>query len=98
MATLRGAARDKFYALASHDGVHGKVSEEPITVDFPEKFDVGMVVASSSERRESAAFNPAALPSVSNRRLASYNSSAIGLPYGSTLMGRPRWSGNDVLS
>jgi regulation of enolase protein 1 (concanavalin A-like superfamily) len=40
---------DKFYALASHDGVRWKVYEEPITVDFPAELRVGVVAVSSSD-------------------------------------------------
>jgi regulation of enolase protein 1 (concanavalin A-like superfamily) len=40
----------KFYALASHDGVHWKVYDEPIEVDFPEGLGVGVVAVSSSDQ------------------------------------------------
>jgi hypothetical protein len=39
-----------FYALASHDGVHWKVYDEPITVDFPAALRVGAVAVSSSDQ------------------------------------------------
>jgi hypothetical protein len=41
---------DKFYALASHDGIHWKVYDDPITVDFPEQLRVGVVAVSSSDQ------------------------------------------------
>jgi hypothetical protein len=40
----------KFYALASHDGVHWKTYAEPITVDFPAELRVGVVAVSSSDQ------------------------------------------------
>jgi regulation of enolase protein 1 (concanavalin A-like superfamily) len=40
---------NKFYALASHDGVNWKVYEEPITADFPADIRVGVVAVSSSD-------------------------------------------------
>jgi regulation of enolase protein 1 (concanavalin A-like superfamily) len=40
---------NKFYALASHDGVNWKVYEEPIVADFPADIRVGVVAVSSSD-------------------------------------------------
>jgi regulation of enolase protein 1 (concanavalin A-like superfamily) len=41
---------DKYYALASHDGLHWKPYDDPITVDFPETIRVGVVAVSSSDQ------------------------------------------------
>jgi regulation of enolase protein 1 (concanavalin A-like superfamily) len=40
----------KFYALASHDGVHWKAYDEPIDVDFPAALRVGVEAVSSSDQ------------------------------------------------
>ena len=37
---------DKFYALASHDGIHWKNYDEPIIVDFPAEVPLGVVAVS----------------------------------------------------
>jgi regulation of enolase protein 1 (concanavalin A-like superfamily) len=47
---------DKFYALASHDGIHWKVYDEPIATDFPAALRVGVVAVSSSDQPLRCAF------------------------------------------
>jgi regulation of enolase protein 1 (concanavalin A-like superfamily) len=41
---------DKFYALASHDGIQWKAYDEPITVNFPAELRIGVVAVSSSDQ------------------------------------------------
>jgi regulation of enolase protein 1 (concanavalin A-like superfamily) len=47
---------DKFYALASHDGINWKAYDEPISVDFPDELRVGVVAVSSSDQPLSCSF------------------------------------------
>jgi regulation of enolase protein 1 (concanavalin A-like superfamily) len=52
---------DKFYALASHDGVHWKVYDEPIEAELSEELRVGVVVVSSSDQPLACTFEGLAI-------------------------------------